>query len=1372
MPANDQYWRDLGTMHKVFAVSAFALFASTLLMMSRDETREWRDYQRQAEKLKIAKLTDQLKGVNSDDLLKQVAEIEGKLEAFKTSDAAAKVEAAQEDVAKAKGDLSRDSTTSKFKNAERDVARANFDIAVRDAVSDTVMAEKKAAYDALQLEAEALARKVEISKAEHDQSKESLAALTKTRDEEAAQLLKLTADRQGLLDQLELIQPSNAFVAFKRSFKEWPIINGFNPHLNIKYDWPRGLKQQLGMANVDRVDRCRSCHVNIADFGVGNVISYPSGDGKDGTYSQPFAGHPHPDLFVSSDSPHKMEKFGCTVCHEGDGSGTSFQNAEHAPANPAQAAEWEEKNHWHSNHFWEYPMFPKHLAEAACLKCHHKVTELALSDKFGNSAPKVVEGHQIIQQYGCYGCHDINGYDTGKSIGPDLRLEPNTDEQLAKLKSDPNAVPGEMRKPGPSLRHIGHKSTPEFIAYWTENPQRFRPTTKMPKFFGNSNQSDHLAEMLQPVELQAIAAYLTAKSEHLDLQSPQDKHPGYVPNAERGRTLFSRRGCMACHSYDDAELKGVNADFGPDLTKIHEKIKSGEDGFKWMYSWLKQPNAYHKRTKMPNLYLNPEGEGDKYVDPAADIAAFLLAKGKAAPTEFPKFQRPVSVLGVVCDEDFTAAEAAALGVDHAGVRVTEVLPGSAATRLITGDTGTGPAALQVDDILLKVGSMAIRSVENLHDEIAKLPSNKDATTLTFIRNKATLTAQVQVANPLDDLVRLYLKKALPSTNKVNAVLNSKQYPVHDDAFATDKDGQVKPLSEFIKGDEIELAHPKQDGQFLDDEWERQKMVYIGRRTIARYGCFGCHDIPGFEEAGPIGVALQDWGRKDTAKLAPEHIEEYLHHHGEVDGSSTLKRVGDALERQMHDGKASPEDLSAAYFIDSLMHHGRAGFLWQKLRDPRSYDYQKTETKGWDERLRMPKFPFTEQQIESVATFVVGLVADPPAPAFQYIPSGAKAARLEGERVLAKYNCGGCHILELPEMRFAVAPTDLYVPGLGPKNYESALGQLTKLNPIRVVDPGKVAKTKSGDMLLSVHGLVKTDPDLEEALADQVLYFTNWDVLKVGGKTLYPGDTVTVPMNKLQSLSTGRGGELAHWLVPQLMANETAGDRGRAWQASPPPLIREGFKVQTQWLYQFLKEPEQLRFTTVLRMPKFNMDDAEALALANYFAAVDGAEFPYQSNQRQTADYIAEQESAHAVAFAGAPQDRLTAGWKLVTTGQCTKCHQVGGRPYTVSSDPKDIRGPNLDRVEKRLRPDWVQLWITNPVWMTPYTSMPQVYPADADGKYMPEFLGGKGGQQINATVDALLNYYKLLERHGKAEAPVVTPVAPVDPAAAPAAPTK
>ncbi len=1358
MPANDQYWRDLGTMHKVFAASAFALFAATLLMMSRDEKREWRDYQRQAEALKIAKLTNDLKGVDTADLQAQVAEIDKQIKSLDTDEFKAQLKAAEDEVVQKRGNLSRESTLQKFKNAERDVARANFDIAVRDARPEAVMVDKKAKYDALVLEADALARKVELAKAEYDLSKTALTSLTKVRDDEQAQLVKLTAARKGVQEQIELLKPSDWAVALKRSFKEWPIINGFNPHLKIQYDWPKGLKQQLGMANVDRVDRCRSCHVNIADFDVSNACTYPGGDGTNGTYAQPFSGHPNAELFVSSNSPHSMEKFGCTICHEGDGSGTSFQNAEHSPRHPAMADAWAEKNHWHSNHFWELPMFPKQLAEASCIRCHHNVTELAQSEKFGNSAPKVVEGHKLMSNYGCFGCHEINGYDGKRSIGPDLRLEPSTPEQAAKIAADPTAVAGSMRKVGPSLRHIAQKSTPEFIASWTKDPQGFRPTTKMPKFFGNSNQGDHLAEMLQPVELEAISAYLVDKSVKMDVLSPKE---GYQPDAERGKHLFSRRGCLACHSYDDPELKaGVNTNFGPDLSRIHEKIKPGVDGFNWMYTWIKEPGRYHTRTKMPNLYLNPEGEGDKYIDPAADIAAFLLAKGA---TEFEKFKRAVSVLGVVCDSEFTQAEAAALGVDHAGVRVSEVLPGSAATRLDAGQQQPDLTSLEVDDVLVKLGSAAIRSIDSLNEEIAKLPSGEPVT-LTFFRGQRQLTAQVRVATPLDDLVRLYLKKALPSTAEVNAILNNKQFPVPGDAYKPGDDGQQKPLSDFVKGDEIELAHPGAEAKFSAEEWERQKMVYLGRKTIGRYGCYGCHDIPGFESAGPIGVALQDWGRKDTSKLAPEHIEEYLHHHGERDGTSTLERVEQAIERQKNDKNASQADLDAAYFVDSLLHHGRAGFVWQKLRDPRSYDYKKIETKGWDERLKMPKFPFNEEQIASVSTFVLGLVADPPAPAYVFNPGGDKAARLEGERLLSKYNCTSCHVVELPEVKFAVAEEDLYAPGLGTKNYPDSLALLEHINKPIVFNSETVQKTTEGEMLLAVHGLVKAEPDPEELPEDQVLTFTNWDVLKVGEKTLYPGDSVTIPVAKVQSRDLGRGGEFAHWLVPQLIGKETAGDRDRAWQASPPPLIREGFKVQTPWLYQFLKEPNQLRYTTVLRMPKFNMNDSEAMALANYFAAVDGAPFPYQSNDRQAPDYIGAEQSAYVHDFPDASVDRLTAGWKLLTTGQCTKCHQVGGREY-VSLDPaKDIRGPNLDQAEKRLRSDWVQLWVTNPKWVTPYTSMPQVYAADAS--IMPEYIGGKGGPQVDATVDALMNYYRLLERHGKTVAPPADAAATA-PAAAP-----
>ena len=64
--------------------------------------------------------------------------------------------------------------------------------------------------------------------------------------------------------------------------------------------------------------------------------------------------------------------------------------------------------------------------------------------------------------------------------------------------------------------------------------------------------------------------------------------------------------------------------------------KDGRDNFRWLYSWIRDPQRYHKRSKMPNLFLETYEEGGKQVDPAADIAAFLL-QGGAENFEAPKF---------------------------------------------------------------------------------------------------------------------------------------------------------------------------------------------------------------------------------------------------------------------------------------------------------------------------------------------------------------------------------------------------------------------------------------------------------------------------------------------------------------------------------------------------------------------------------------------------------------------------------------------------------------------------------------------------------------------------------------------------------------
>ena len=55
---------------------------------------------------------------------------------------------------------------------------------------------------------------------------------------------------------------------------------------------------------------------------------------------------------------------------------------------------------------------------------------------------------------------------------------------------------------------------------------------------------------------------------------------------------------------------------------------------------------------------------------------------------------------------------------------------------------------------------------------------------------------------------------------------------------------------------------------------------------------------------------------------------------------------------------------------------------------------------------------------------------------------------------------------------------------------------------------------------------------------------------------------------------------------------------------PPPLHREGERVQPNWLYQFLLNPQTIRPHVILNMPRFNMSPEEASALVDYFVAVE------------------------------------------------------------------------------------------------------------------------------------------------------------------------
>jgi cytochrome c2 len=575
----------------------------------------------------------------------------------------------------------------------------------------------------------------------------------------------------------------------------------------------------------------------------------------------------------------------------------------------------------------------------------------------------------------------------------------------------------------------------------------------------------------------------------------------------------------------------------------------------------------------------------------------------------------------------------------------------------------------------------------------------------------------------------------------------------------------------LKGDEIELL-----GDNLNPaEVQRKKLVYVGRRTISKYGCSGCHDVPGFEDAKPIGTGLADWGRKGTDKLAFEQISQYLtqghgtapsagNGHGNAHADSASNAAGhDNIATAANYEASTPgahsstdshslnyEDMDPAtgFFMEAVMNHERTGFIWQKLREPRSYDFKKTENKGYNERLRMPQFYFDQNQIESIITFVLGLVSEPPAAQYVYQGDQRRQAIANGLQIIEKYNCTGCHSFEMEKWRLAYGPDDFADP-VTVKDYEFLEPRVSK---------AQLAASKKKDarglMQATITGMpavndqtgkpVRFDEDgapiEEDDKESRAFYsFSLYENAIVNGHVRQSGvQNLLVPEDRIAGRYPALGGYLARLIYPTVLADERKANPNvkaeEAWGWVPPPLHDEGRKVQTNWLHDFLLDPYKIRPAAVLRMPKFNMSSAEATALANYFAAVENASYPYEFDQRTRRGHLASMERENP--------NHLDDALKIVTDNNyCVKCHLIGDFEPTGSDRAK---GPALDDVANRLRPDYVHDWVANPKRFLPYTGMPVNIPPDKP--VSQDLYKGDSHDQLNALVDLLMNFDRYAER--------------------------
>ncbi len=313
--------------------------------------------------------------------------------------------------------------------------------------------------------------------------------------------------------------------------------------------------RQILLPGLQRVDRCTTCHLGVEDPTMNRA--------------------PAPFTYHANLASHIPAKFGCTICHGGQGLATDKENAH------GQVA------------FWSQPLLRKDYIRASCGRCHKE------GDVPG--VPELTEGRHLFETHGCRGCHKLNG--VGGSIGPDLTeegastrnpewlerhfLQPNsvspgspmpnfgftreqaraltfymlslTNEQMGTYYSSVRLIPspaygrqlfveknciachnigGVGAKTGPDLLGVVKQHSTGWLDEQLVSPDSVYPGSTMPSYDLDPNARKAIIGFLAQATTDDAQAIISGRGKPLTAEAAA---------IEAGKQNFSRFGCVGCH---------------------------------------------------------------------------------------------------------------------------------------------------------------------------------------------------------------------------------------------------------------------------------------------------------------------------------------------------------------------------------------------------------------------------------------------------------------------------------------------------------------------------------------------------------------------------------------------------------------------------------------------------------------------------------------------------------------------------------------------------------------------------------------------------------------------------------------------------------
>lgn len=945
--------------------------------------------------------------------------------------------------------------------------------------------------------------------------------------------------------------------------------------------------------DIEQVDRCNTCHMGV------NSNAY---DAPDIDYV--FRTHPRRDAMMKS---HPIDKFGCTVCHQGQGRATD--KLAHSMWE-LEVKHGHERWHYTGDHYWEDPLLPAGLMTKIIIDDQNDVFEV----KLGRAKPATIA---------------LEHRDTQATVDEDESPESRL---LQELQTKLQAVVDADEKLKAVYRAVARKIDNRISIGYEMLPGAEVPKKGPPKVEINFVKAE-LASMLgfgtqlslakkgetlftakgppvvpiraaHPKAQGQTYAYETKKNGKVEATyayvPPDGAHGLQVPDDMRSRLIRGlpeiEAGCLRCHS-KDADL----VPFRSDALAVQSKMAYLE--------------AEAEQNADPAAYR--EAHGTDELPQVKDSSRDILAEtGSLAPTldEGRQLFRQLNCTGC---------------------------------HLLSGFENNPDQGPQLDDISAKVTPEWL---------------------LKWLRHPRGWRAKTSMPNlwprPLEPASKLPYAEGTPEYEKW--VKERTEETIAVAAYLWDRSenpanrpngggSATKPLREKIKGAaEVEGASAE-----------------LGQEIFEAYGCQGCHAVTEGEDLPA------EWKARER-DLAP-----------------TLSNLKD---------KVASADWVA---------------FW--VKNPSAY---------WH-GTSMPNLRLNDVEAASVAKYLVSLSAKPPAPAkvtadevkkftdpklreeemVCELAGGVKMSRVEcGGKIIEKRGCYGCH---------SISGYDKFAP-IGPELSGFAKKDITTLDygyaiadhhmqttetfaALKLDAPRIFARDRiqlfMGDFDMSAReiravtlflkGVVPASPNTEFDPLEQENH-----AAVVRGRQL---------VNDLNCrgchVIEGRGGEIDGWRAAILASDP---------QRRAPFLDAEGARVQPEWLFSFLRDPQENgirpwlhpewvwgdevpKKKRAIRMPTFNLTAEEWTDIVRYFASWDHQPYPYQVPKVRELD---SQEKLWAISNVN-----------NTGTGNCLSCHYFGEFPVDRGKADLKKMAPNIDVMRRRLRPEWVKSWLLMPANYLPYTAM-------------------------------------------------------------------